>query len=949
MSANRYGQIWHGDHHHINIRFPSAEARLKFQNEFEAYHASHDHEGDVPIFKCVTTKDLKLSSGSRSPQDLVKAETDKDYRITIDGYSWNEIHEYHNPSGWSDYFWYRVPTCCVPPTIVVDREFVDSGTLKRHELSAKFEDMPEKDFQSLLESVQTNDFIDPIVRIYEGHILDGWHRYRAAQELNLIRKLRFQEWDDDADRDGDPRSFVLARNLNRRHLTPAQRAQIVLEFNDWAPRGRPSKNTPNGVLKTKKELAKEARVGTSTMDRAASIKESGQSEVVIRGDKTPGQLEREAKEKRYAKLCKAINAFNRVWQKTQLATQVSLSDDFFPAAAEALGFPMNTVEQVYRCQDSSESEKKMKGFTGLGIDSWERYFDAMRTALIEKPEWVESLESGTHTEDALEHLYQNRQNFQTAVSDFAQSGAYLDFAYCRRRIKSLVGLEDSTDEESTDYTQWDLQKIKAQSHLITETVQVIRGYLEEDPKIETHPVAELLSEMQRISEIHQSAKLDTYTPPFLHQPLSDAVERIEKLWTSDWEAKSDEARLDDLNALEAELPSLIEAEDTARETDEKTASSDGVSVAPAKDTVDSLWEQITPAIAAWKSERKGQGIGHASKTMFISATKRFHDLPQERETDVDLLQKLLALVTEIQGRMYTFERYVKMQCDGASIWRTDEIADVPASDSEEQTLTESESTPTSEPEKPDWEQKQREHVNRLESLPGEIRQLLPTWQQAHGIEGTLTLKLLLNARKHIEFGRERGPDPFFREEMEDLLQRMKSNDEGFVKKVRELLRGAEPAQEQSNSVAQYEQTLTLIEKLKDGLKKVHVVDIEEFVDDILHFYNGVGVSDLATRPEETLKNISDFIEGFVDEPLQAWPEYIRDSHHIPKRELVLVSIGISNNTDDEFEMVEFTDESSDEIRCELNALPEDLRTALLKLASEQIYAEAVKEFDTDDS
>ena len=569
MSANRYGQIWHGDHHHINIRFPSAEARLKFQNEFEAYHASHDHEGDVPIFKCVTTKDLKLSTGSRSPQDLVKAETDKDYRITLDGYSWNEIHEYHNPSGWSDYFWYRVPTCCVPPTIVVDREFVDSGTLKRHELSAKFEDMPEKDFQSLLESVQTNDFIDPIVRIYEGHILDGWHRYRTAQELNLIRKLRFQEWDDDADRDGDPRSFVLARNLNRRHLTPAQRAQIVLEFNDWAPRGRPSKNTPNGVLKTKKELAKEARVGTSTMDRAASIKESGQSEVVIRGDKTPGQLEREAKEKRYAKLCKAINAFNRVWQKTQLATQVSLSDDFFPAAAEALGFPMNTVEQVYRCQDSPESEKKMKGFTGLGIDSWERYFDAMRTALIEKPEWVESLENKTNTEDALEHLYQNRQDFQTAVSDFAQSGAYLDFAYCRCRIKSLVGLEDSTDEESTDYTQWNLQKIKAQSHLITETVQVIRGYLEEDPKIETHPVAELLSEMQRISEIHQSAKLDTYTPPFLHQPLSDAVERIEKLWTSDWEAKSAEARLDDLNELETCLPGLIEVEDTARAASSK--------------------------------------------------------------------------------------------------------------------------------------------------------------------------------------------------------------------------------------------------------------------------------------------------------------------------------------------------------------------------------------------
>ena len=115
MAANRYGQIRHSEHHCVNIRFPSTEARLKFQDEFEAYHASHEHDGDIPTFRCVTTKDLKLGTGDKSPQDLVKAETDKDYRITIDGYSWNEIHDYHNPSGFSNYFWYRVPTCCVPP------------------------------------------------------------------------------------------------------------------------------------------------------------------------------------------------------------------------------------------------------------------------------------------------------------------------------------------------------------------------------------------------------------------------------------------------------------------------------------------------------------------------------------------------------------------------------------------------------------------------------------------------------------------------------------------------------------------------------------------------------------------------------------------------------------------------------------------------------------------
>ena len=775
----------------------------------------------------------------------------------------------------------------------------------------------------------------------------------------------------------------------------------------------------------------------------------------------------------------ANNGVRRTNSDIKYVVQACLLDDELkqwsnPQIAKWCGVSAQTV---------NNHEKSLAKFASENEEDYLRPTRRKRLSKHGEIEWIETAKIGNgegkqaksasqiieeeqeiEKETVLEHLYQNRQDFQTAVSDFAQSRSYLDFAYCRRRIKSLVGLEDATDEGATDYTQWNLQEIRTQSQIADESVRVIKGYLDEDPKIEGHPIATLLSEMQRIHEIHQSAKLDTYTRPFLHQPLSDALERIEKLWTADWEAKSDEERLDDLNELEAELPSLIEAEDTAQ-ADEKTASevskkllkqkkqkakllwdtriqaardytgdadtelnlyltlpdlekgfaksnpayadafqsamkrtseqsfnivlekvlesdidvetletehralmtyagdlrnwqrsdwspdtnwilpliaakkakaetsSDGVSVAPdgeVEDTVDSLWEQITPAIAAWKSERKGQGVGYASKTMFIAATKRFHDLPQETETDVDLLQKLLALLTEVQGRMYTFERYIKMQCDGASIWKTDETE---AAETEQQT----------------YEQKQREHVNRLESLPGQIRSYLPTWQEAHGIEVTLTLNLLLNARNYSEFGKERSRGPVYREEMEDLLQRMKSNDKDFVEKVRELLRGVEPAQEQGDwEILQHEHPLTVIDKLKDGLKReTHVVDIEAFVEDILHFYHGIGVSELLTSSAETLKNISDFIEGFVDQPFAEWPEYIRNHRSVPERELVLVAIGINNHTDDEFEVVEFTDESSDEIWCELNALPEDLRTALFKIAAEKVYEEAVEEFHTD--
>lgn len=979
MAVSRYGQIWHGESRHINIRFPSNEAREKFAKEFEAYHASHDHDGDIPTFKETTLKEMKLGTGDRTPHDLIErsdfplkpasqiepcgAVPDKDYYITMDGYSHNEISDYHNPSGLSKYTYYQPPTCCVPPIIVIDYKFVDSGTLQRHEFSAVFGDMPETDFQSLLESVQEDGFIDPIVRVHEGKILDGWHRYRAAQELNLIRKLKFQVWNEDKDEDGDPRAFVFARNIERRHYSASQRAQIVVEFNEMLNRGdvesQRNDGSPSGEpKKTRQELATEASVGTSTIDRAVAVKKTGQGKAVIAGDKTPGQIEREAKEKRYAKLCQAINAFNNVWQKTQLASQVSLSDDFFPAAAEVIGFPINTVDKVYHCQDTSASEEKMKGFLGIAISSWESYFDEMRTALIEKPEWVESLQNKTHTEDALQHLYQNRQDFQTAVSDFAQSGAYLDFSYCRRRIKELIGLEDSTDEGSTDYTRWSLQKIKEQSQIITETMQVIHGYLEEDPKIETHPVAVLLSEMQRLSDLHQSVKV--HTPPFLHQPFADAIERIEMMWLPDnYEASPTAQRTSSLDALEAEVPGLIEAEGTARaESPEETVE--------VENTVDSLWEQIKPAIAAWKSARKGQGVGHASKTMFISATKRFHDLPLESETDVDLLEILLALVTEVQGRVYTFERYVKMQCDGASIWadESDEerSEDLPLQDALDEMKEESELCLMRERADTRRRRMWSYFASEIQVKHGKTRSEVSEEDFAKAAAEFLGLSVIRAPKNGIEYcfsaykfilGDIALPpyalsdctlsDAAMWANRFDMIAIALMNTTGWVKALLAESEADTDLLPKSGWATQHEHTLVAIERLKDTLKKFHVIDIDECVDDILMFYNGVELSDLSTSPEETLKDISDFIEGFVEQPLQAWPEYIRDSHHIPRRELVLVSIGISNKTDDAFELVEYTDEGGDEVWCKLNELPEELRTVLLKIAAERIYAEEMKE------
>ena len=157
------------------------------------------------------------------------------HSVTIDGYATYEIEEYHEDSNLSRYYRYKPPTCCVAPIISINRTFIDSGILERHELSAIFTDMPDEDYQLLLESVKKDGFMDPVIRLLGTEVLDGWHRYRAAKELNLIRNLRFKQWDEK--QEGDPVAFVKARNLERRHLSAQQRVQIVVTFNERFEKG----------------------------------------------------------------------------------------------------------------------------------------------------------------------------------------------------------------------------------------------------------------------------------------------------------------------------------------------------------------------------------------------------------------------------------------------------------------------------------------------------------------------------------------------------------------------------------------------------------------------------------------------------------------------------------------------------------------------------------------
>ena len=277
MASTRYGRIHHG-HIHNNIKFPSPAAREAFAEEFKKYHTSHDHDGEVPRFEMVKASDIKSYEQGAKDYD----------KVTIDGYAWYEIKKYHHREHDEHFTHYRPPTCCVSPIIVLDKEFIDSGTLERHELSRIFGDMPDDEFQHLVKSVETDGFMDYVIRMHEGKILDGWHRYRAALELNLVRKLMFYPWDEE--KEGTAVAFVAARNIERRHLSASQRAQIVVSLNERFGWGGDRSKGSNEPLKTQDELATQANVSKSSIKRAVQVEKAGKSDKVISGDKSASQV-----------------------------------------------------------------------------------------------------------------------------------------------------------------------------------------------------------------------------------------------------------------------------------------------------------------------------------------------------------------------------------------------------------------------------------------------------------------------------------------------------------------------------------------------------------------------------------------------------------------------------------------------------------------------------------
>lgn len=142
--------------------------------------------------------------------------------------------------------------------------------LKRHPLSAACGDMDPEEFIAMQESIAAIGVVEPIT-LFEGQVLDGWHRYTSAHDLEVpCPHIEFKGDYENA------RMYVWAKHGARRNWSKSQRAiarALLLALEESQGGGEVDKTTLS-------KAAQEANVSLRTMEQANRVVREGSKEVI---------------------------------------------------------------------------------------------------------------------------------------------------------------------------------------------------------------------------------------------------------------------------------------------------------------------------------------------------------------------------------------------------------------------------------------------------------------------------------------------------------------------------------------------------------------------------------------------------------------------------------------------------------------------------------------------
>jgi N6-adenosine-specific RNA methylase IME4 len=148
--------------------------------------------------------------------------------------------------------------------------------LEYHPLANLFPLIEGAEFDDLVADIRANGLHDTI-DLYQGKILDGRNRYRAAEAASIeIEKRNIRYFMPELY--GDPVAYVLSKNLKRRHLDESQRAMIAAKIANMG-QGRPDDNPANLPVK-QADAASRLSISERALRHARRVQDHGEPELV---------------------------------------------------------------------------------------------------------------------------------------------------------------------------------------------------------------------------------------------------------------------------------------------------------------------------------------------------------------------------------------------------------------------------------------------------------------------------------------------------------------------------------------------------------------------------------------------------------------------------------------------------------------------------------------------
>lgn len=239
---------------------------------------------------------------------------------------------------------------------------------KPHELAKAFPRMSADELRELAADIKKNGLQDPIV-LYEGKVLDGTHRQEACAISGVEpRYVPFKG------QEAEAISFVISRNMRRRHLTASQKAMLaakLIEQMELAEKNGAEISSSRELLRTGKP-GRPAEGGEKTVVVGASLGVSPAS--VKRARKILKESPKKAKEIAAGKL--TVGKATRDEAKIQAAKQryeaaiARIRNVCGKALADAVRNGSRLKNQKDALAFADQTDAAMKAQQGLIENGW---------------------------------------------------------------------------------------------------------------------------------------------------------------------------------------------------------------------------------------------------------------------------------------------------------------------------------------------------------------------------------------------------------------------------------------------------------------------------------------------------------------------------------------------------------------------------------------------------